>query len=269
MDIQLRNWENPASQERLEMVFTNRNQQYGAYKIRKGYDKNILTAFMVTCIAGILLVGAPLIRKYFQTPTIEPLTINRDVVLQIENFVETKKTEPIPPSQTPMPPQKASGTTQQFTVPLIVDSLTDKETPPQEILLKTNIGAKPSKSDTLLANVELPKSNNEKVTNEVFMHVEEMPQFPGGEEAMIRFIGAHLQYPQSARETNIMGVVYLSFIINKNGEVDQPEIKRGIGGGCEEEALRVLSTMPRWKPGKQNGEAVNVQYLLPLKFSLK
>lgn len=104
--------------------------------------------------------------------------------------------------------------------------------------------------------------------NEPFTIVEEMPEFPGGQEAMFAYIGKELKYPEQAVEEGIEGVVFISFVVEKDGSITHVSVLRGIGGGCNEEAVRVVSAMPNWKPGKQRGEAVRVKYNLPIRYKL-
>ena len=103
----------------------------------------------------------------------------------------------------------------------------------------------------------------------VFTIVEEMPSFPGGEDKMLQYIHDHVKYPPIARENNIQGRVYVSFVVDKDGKIKDSKILRGIGGGCDEEALRVVKSMPDWKAGRQNGRSVQVQFNLPVNFTLK
>ncbi len=105
--------------------------------------------------------------------------------------------------------------------------------------------------------------------SEVFVVVEEMPSFPGGDARLLEFLYRELRYPSLALESKIQGLVVVQFIIDENGNITQPSITRGIGGGCDEEALRVVKNMPVWKPGKQRGRAVKVRYNLPVRFQLK
>lgn len=105
--------------------------------------------------------------------------------------------------------------------------------------------------------------------SEVFVVVEEMPSFPGGDARLLEFLYRELRYPSLALESKIQGLVVVQFIIDENGNITQPSITRGIGGGCDEEALRVVKSMPVWKPGKQRGRAVKVRYNLPVRFQLK
>jgi protein TonB len=113
-----------------------------------------------------------------------------------------------------------------------------------------------------------PKKEIEVDEETKFIIVEEMPDFVGGEEARINFLRNNLTYPQLAREANIQGTVHLSFVIEKNGQITDVRILRGIGGGCDEEAVRVVKAMPNWKPGKQRDKTVRVQLNLPIKFML-
>lgn len=103
---------------------------------------------------------------------------------------------------------------------------------------------------------------------EIFTVVEESPSYPGGDEARIRFLQENIQYPQMARESGIQGTVYVTFVVEKNGNVTDVRVLRGIGGGCDEEAIRLIKAMPRWNPGKQRGKPVRVQFNMPIKFTL-
>jgi len=104
---------------------------------------------------------------------------------------------------------------------------------------------------------------------EIFLIVEKMPRFPGGESALVKYLSQNIKYPPIARENGITGTVYLTFVIDQTGSVKDVKILRGIGGGCDEEAKRVVNAMPRWTAGKQRGKNVSVQYNLPVKFTLK
>ncbi len=103
----------------------------------------------------------------------------------------------------------------------------------------------------------------------VFWCIEEQPSFPGGEEAMFKFIQSNIIYPALAKEANIMGKVILEFTIGKDGWAHNVKVLRGIGGGCDEEAVRVIKKMPAWHPGKQNGRPIPVRYRLPINFVLR
>ncbi|HNX80479.1 MAG TPA: energy transducer TonB, partial [Prolixibacteraceae bacterium] len=105
-------------------------------------------------------------------------------------------------------------------------------------------------------------------TKEVFIIVEEMPQFPGGEQAMRKFIATEVRYPPEAQKSNISGKVYVTFVVNSLGKVEQEKIVKGVDPALDAEALRVVSSFPDWTPGRQRGKAVNVAYTLPIIFGL-
>lgn len=102
----------------------------------------------------------------------------------------------------------------------------------------------------------------------IFTVVEDQPAFPGGEEARIRYLQENLRYPQMAREAGIQGTVFVTFVVERDGSVTDVRVLRGIGGGCDEEAVRVVRNMPRWQPGRQRGQPVRVQFNMPIRFVL-
>ena len=104
---------------------------------------------------------------------------------------------------------------------------------------------------------------------EIFTVVEDMPGFPGGEEELFRFLGKNIKYPAMAKDAGIKGMVYVNFVVWIDGTIKDVKVLRGIGGGCDEEAMRVVKNMPKWKPGKQRGKTVPVSYNLPIRFTLK
>jgi protein TonB len=104
---------------------------------------------------------------------------------------------------------------------------------------------------------------------QIFMVVESMPEFPGGEPALYKYLAENIKYPQMAKESGIQGRVFVTFVVERDGRVTDVRVLRGIGGGCDEEAIRVVAAMPKWAPGKQRGKPVRVQYNLPVKFTLQ
>jgi periplasmic protein TonB len=104
---------------------------------------------------------------------------------------------------------------------------------------------------------------------EIFLIVEEMPSFPGGEAQLVKYLSDNIKYPPIARENGITGTVFVTFVVGPDGQVKDVKVLRGIGGGCDEEAKRVVMNMPKWKAGKQRGKPVSVQYNLPIRFTLK
>ena len=114
-----------------------------------------------------------------------------------------------------------------------------------------------------------PELNIDVKHNDIFTYVEQPPSFKGGDQALMSFLAKNIVYPAIAKENNIQGKVICSFVVNKLGHIENVKVERGIGGGCNEEALRVLKSMPDWIPGKQNGQPVSVRFYVPVNFILK
>ena len=113
-------------------------------------------------------------------------------------------------------------------------------------------------------NVKVKHAKNDSI----YQIVDQMPEFPGGTEALLKFVANNVKYPEKAKDEEISGRVFISFVIEKDGSVSNVEVKRGIGGGCDDEAVRVVKAMPKWKPGKQDGKPVRVNYMMPFNFKL-
>ena len=113
------------------------------------------------------------------------------------------------------------------------------------------------------------REEEEVVEQEIFTVVESMPEFPGGAGKMMEFIARNIKYPPMARESGIQGRVFVNFVVEPDGSVSNVRVLRGIGGGCDEEAIRVVEAMPKWTPGRQRGKAVRVSFNLPVRFTLQ
>jgi protein TonB len=113
------------------------------------------------------------------------------------------------------------------------------------------------------------EEEEEVVEMEIFTVVESMPGYPGGDAARMKFLQENIKYPQMARESGIQGTVYVTFVVETDGSVTDVRVLRGIGGGCDEEAIRVINLMPNWNAGKQRGKPVRVQFNMPIKFTLQ
>ena len=121
----------------------------------------------------------------------------------------------------------------------------------------------------LMVNTNAMAQNKEVATDKVLEKAEVMPEFPGGDQAMMDFVAKNVQYPQEARDKEISGRVLVGFIVEKDGGIGDVKVVKGIGGGCDEEAVRVVKAMPKWKPGKDKGKPVRVSYVMPFTFKLQ
>jgi protein TonB len=252
----------------IDIVFQGRNQEYGAYSLRKLSAKNGFVAVIVAVSVILLLAFTPRILSLLESAQDESaVKMHEETTLAEPPPID--KNEPPPPPVEPPPPLK---TTIKFTPPVIVkdEEVTDTVRTVEE-LKEVDLGAQTQQGDSvngvdpslIEAVAEDPDAGK------VFTIVEQMPEFPGGEAKMLEFIQKNVKYPAIAKDNGISGTVFLNFVINKDGQVTDIKILRGIGGGCDEEATRVVKAMPGWKVGKQNGRPVNVSFNLPIKFTLR
>jgi periplasmic protein TonB len=245
-----------------EIVFRNRNKAYGAFLLRKSYSRTVAVAAIITLFVFSVLVSWAVLTVN-STGYVAP----SEWKVKVDSAIFLKLVPPpdLPPERELPPPEKP------FLRPVIVDSAVENSMTTQGELDGTanppvNAGTEPGTIDSVSVRSDpvLPPD-----PGPTFTVVQEMPEFPGGEPEMYRFLNKNITYPASARETGISGTVYLGFVVEPDGSISNLKILRGIGGGCEDEALRVVQMMPKWKPGKQQGHEVRVQFTLPIKFTLQ
>jgi protein TonB len=131
-----------------------------------------------------------------------------------------------------------------------------------------DMGDDANKAAEAFTPVEI-EEEQEVVEEEIFVFVEEQPGFPGGDAELYKYLGENIKYPDLARNGNIEGQVFVRFVVEKDGSISNVRVMRDIGGGCGNEAVRVVKAMPKWKPGKQRGKAVRTEFNLPVRFTLK
>lgn len=120
-----------------------------------------------------------------------------------------------------------------------------------------------------VANTNATAQNKKAANDKVLEKAEVMPEYPGGEQAMMKFVADNVKYPQDAIDKEISGRVLVSFVVEKDGSIGDVKVVKGIGGGCDEEAVRVVNAMPKWKPGMDKGKPVRVSYMMPITFKLQ
>ncbi|MDB5018903.1 MAG: Energy transducer TonB [Pedobacter sp.] len=260
--------------EWLDVVFENKNKAYGAYQLRQKNSSTTSRALLFASAAFILLFITPRIISMIKGALPE-----EEVVKQVEVAIQPPppvdpKTPPPPPVEPPPPKQDQV----KFPPPIVKPDVEvrDQEPPQIEDLKKADPGQKtiagdPNADIVIAAPVgEGPKQaavvEDTKVYD--FVSIETPPGFPGGIEKFYAYVGKSIKYPPMAAENNIQGKVFLSFVVEKNGELTDIHVDRKLGGGTDEEAVRVLKASPRWTPGIQNGKPVRVKYNIPISFTL-
>ncbi len=261
-------WDSPTSPERAELVFANRNKEFGAYVIRKGYNKTTAQALLISLAVFTLLISGPVIMNFLNPGEDSAVEKPVEVTVDLKEPPPIDKNEPPPP---PPPPPPPTIETVKFTPPVVVDREIEDEDqpPPQEELSETNVGVVTQAGDDNATELPDEEPVADPDAGKIFTFVEEQAEFPGGEEARITFLQKNIKYPALARENGIEGRVYVTFVVGPDGSIRDVKVLRGIGGGCDEEATRVVKMMPAFKPAKQNGRPVNVQFNMPIVFSLK
>jgi protein TonB len=264
-------WDDVVSEGRNSLVFENRHKDYGAYDIRTKYNNYVNRALIISCTSFILLVTAPKIYSWIVAQVEEEKVVEMDMTqIDLEAPPPVDETEPPPPPPPPPPVME----TVKFTPPVVVDEEVIEETPIITQETETQISTVTNEGNNT-DEIIIPEETGTGVVAEnpetPFVSVEEMPSFPGGEEALFKYLGKNINYPAMEKDAGISGTVYVYFVINKEGKVSNAEVRRGVKGGpgLDKEALRVIQNMPAWSIGKQNGRPASVQFTLPVKFVLK
>ncbi len=272
----------------LALVFANRNQNYGAYQLRKESSSNTMKAFFIAAPLFVGVFFAPSVIAALKSPdqiVDDPVkkVVEVDLVHEIKPKEEPKKEEAEPQKQeTPksVPVQaKATGFSDKITV--VKDGLVSTPPPTKAELdnaviasaTMEGIGAKGNahlEGDGIVGGEGISVGGNGTGGNDVkdLYSVDVYPEFPGGMEAWSKYIQRNLRYPSMAQEEGVGGKVFLSFVVEKDGTISDVKLVKGIGYGCDEEAMRVIKKSPRWKAGMQNNLPVRVRYSMPINYTI-
>ena len=271
----------------VEMVFAGKNKEYGAYQLRKGTSGRNIKALLILVIAAAL-VGGFLAWKVIEQKQAEEQQAYMEALelakLQQQAKKEEKKKEPAKPKIEPKKEIPVARETQKFTAPVIKkDELVKEENQVKQMDKldeKVAVGtenkegtkdrlAEAVRSDIAVAAPPPPPAPKPEVSNKVFDVVEEMPHFPGGAAALQAFLSSNTKYPVVAQENGVQGRVIVSFVVERDGSITDVRVVRSVDPSLDREASRVVRSMPRWSPGKQNGSAVRVKYTVPVVFRLQ
>ena len=271
------------SNEWTDLVFEGRNQAYGAYKLRKGTAKrNVWALLIVGLAAALLYLGLQLQKmaeankKVENTQAVELAKLNTE-----KKEAKVEKKEII--KQEPEKVVEQVKSSVKFTAPVIKKDEEVKEE--DEIKLdevqksdkavgaftvegNDEVGGAVLKAKEDIAAPEPPKHVVEETTK-IFTNVEQMPMYPGGEAALLGYLRDNIHYPTVAAENGVQGRVVVGFVVERDGSITDVKILRGVDPSLDREAMRVVKSMPRWNPGKQNGSAVRVKYQVPVSFRLQ
>jgi len=245
-----------------DIVFENRNKEYGAYQLRKKYNRVVLIATLIGIVVMAITVIVPYIRA--RGDASHKARVATEVIAEMANDIQKEVAPPPPP---PPPPAMEQQAVIRYVAPVVVDSV--KVEDQNKIMISDDQVATTVNKDVVDVVEQKQEVVEVEKEEQVFVVVEEMPEFPGGEKALRTFLATSVKYPTIAQENGIQGKVFVNFVVNKDGSVSNVKIARGVDPAIDAEALRVVSSLPRWKPGKQRGAPVRVSYTVPISFKLE
>ena len=271
----------------VDMVFAGKNKEYGAYKLRKGTSGRNIKSLLILVIAAAL-VGGFLAWKVIEQKQAEEQQAYMEAMelakLQKQAEKEKKKPEKVQPKVEMKKEIPVARETQKFTAPVIKkDELVKEENQVKQMDKldeKVAVGTENKegvkdrtveavRSEIAVAAPPPPPAPKPEVATKVFDVVEEMPSFPGGQGALMQYLASNIKYPVVAQENGVQGRVIVSFVVERDGSISDVKVARSVDPSLDREAQRVVKSMPRWKPGKQNGSAVRVKYTVPVVFRLQ
>ena len=248
-----------------DLVFEHRNREYGAYDLRKRYNRALLAGTIVAALAAIITVMVPFISR----PSTERVVSGGDGFYQVrmENLQPPEETIYIPPA--PPPPEAAKmKETVEYVPPVVVDSVN----PIEKTMVSTDEVLASAEGDLIDASGsgfgdDLLPGGEGTGSDEPLFIVETMPTFKGGDLTEFRnWVGKRTRYPEAAIINKIRGTVFLTFIVEKDGSVSNVTVVKGVHPLLDEEAVKAISDSPKWSPGLQRGQPVRVRFQIPLDF---
>ena len=271
----------------VDMVFAGKNKEYGAYQLRKGTSGRNIKSLLILVIAAAL-VGGFLAWKVIEQKQAEEQQAYMEAMelakLQKQAEKEKKKPEKVQPKVEMKKEIPVARETQKFTAPVIKkDELVKEENQVKQmdkldekvaVGTENKAGVKDRtveavRSEIAVAAPPPPPAPKPEVATKVFDVVEEMPSFPGGQGALMQYLASNIKYPVVAQENGVQGRVIVSFVVERDGSISDVKVARSVDPSLDREAQRVVKSMPRWSPGKQNGSTVRVKYTVPVVFRLQ
>ena len=247
-----------------DIVFEIRNKEYGAYVLRKNYSRNVIISLLI----GIIILATAIITPYLNAKAAEGRSkrAERQVSIKLENL-DTPNEQVAPPPPPPPPPTDVVQQ-QRYVPPVVVDSIKPEDV---KQLMTADQAQTEVTNKEVVEVVQQVKEEVQEADAEAtpFVIVEEMPMFPGGDAALLKYLRENAIYPEVAKENNIQGRVIINFCVTSTGGVSKISILKHVDPELDAEAIRVVSTLPKFKPGKQGGKPVPVWYQAFINFKLQ
>ncbi|HEY0978428.1 MAG TPA: TonB family protein [Flavobacteriales bacterium] len=257
-------WMNVLQGVRNQLVFNTRNKEYGAFELRRDYNKRLGTAMAIGVGIFALAFGTPFVVSKFSGE--EEVEVKKKIVEVNLDLYEEKEEEPPPPPEVIPPPQPQIETV-QFVAVEAADEPVEEPPPTQNDLTETTAGETTQEGEKVDAPPPPPPPVDEETYD--IAAVQEQPEFPGGQAEMYKFWDKIKKYPDMEYEAGISGKVFVEFTVEKNGAIEDVKVRRGVSPGLDKEAVRMIKAMPNWNPGKMNGKPVKCRFTLPVNFILR
>ena len=278
---------NLSSREWCDLVFEGKNKDFGAYVIRtessKRHNKAVLWTLIGSIIFGLLVFGYTKANQYFEERKLIGSNEQENVLVVMPPKAEEPVQERLEQEKPEVLPEEVLNTIKVTELAIVEDDKVNREdeikTQEEQIESLHSAGSvdfdqgtdnkaviREFKNEVVVEEkVEKPKE----VVEQVFTVVEQMPQFPGGEAALMKFLQSHINYPPMAAENGVQGKVVVQFVVDKTGRVGEVKVVRSVDKDLDREATRVCKSLPKFTPGRQNGHPVSVWYTLPVFFKLQ
>lgn len=277
---------NLSSREWCDLVFEGKNKDFGAYVIRtdspKRHNKAVLWTLIGTIIFGLITFALVRANQYLEERKLAERGEQKEVFIDITEETDEPKAEPIEQEKPEVLQEEVSKTYQATELQIVEDQNVreEDEIMSQDERMQTDaIAGRVTNAEGSTNLNDFREQINEVVIEEkkpvetkpveVFTAVEQMPQFPGGDEALLKYLSSHINYPPMAAENNVQGRVVIQFVVDKNGKVGEVKVVRSVDKDLDREAVRVCMSLPKFIPGRQNGVPVSVWYTLPVSFKLQ
>lgn len=265
-----KNWQQVTSVIRNEVVFSDRNKEYGAYEIRRNYDRNIIFIILGVIVAiGVSYGAYVLIQRSIPEEIEEPAYSEFQAEFEAPPEEEEEILEEPPVEEPPVELEKQLD----FREFEITDEVVETRLNTQEDVQETKAGNQNLEDvEETFKEPEIKQPViTERVPDKIETFVEEEAEFPGGYAEMMRYFGKNMRYPEIAVQAGIEGRANVRFVVEKDGSIGQVTVQKGVPNcpECDKEAIRVIKSMPKWKPGKNGGKAVRSYFSMPVTFKLQ
>ncbi|MDR2533910.1 MAG: TonB family protein [Tannerellaceae bacterium] len=230
-------------------------------EVKKTKEADLESSKISGYLMGLIVALAILFVGFeWGTADIKEVVDTGIVDIQVEEEIEITRPEDVPP---PPPPPPVQAT------PEILEVVEDNVKLEQQEIISSEDDSKKAQEQVYVPQAPAAAQEEEESSQEIFAIVEEMPQYPGGDSEMLKFLSSNLKYPIIAQENGVTGRVTVGFVINRDGSIVDATVVRGVDPSLDKEALRVVNSMPKWSPGKQRGKPVRVKFTVPVTFRLK